>query len=62
MHRVAIIGVGIVSCLGNDNVVSFVANLLVKSVFGKKMQFFVCLVVSSSRLLFTFHVFSFKWF
>ena len=47
---------------GNNNVVSFVANLLVESVFVKKMQFFMCLVVSSSRLLFTFHVFSFKWF
>ena len=46
---------------GNNNVVSYVANLLVESVFGKKMQFFMCLVVSSSRLLFTFHVFSFKW-
>ena len=47
---------------GNSNVVSFVTNLLVESVFGKiKMQFFMCLVVSSSRLLFTFHVFSFKW-
>ena len=41
---------------GNNNVVSCVANLLVESVFGKKMQFFMCLVVSSSRLLFTFHV------
>ena len=41
---------------GNSNVVSFVTNLLVESVFGKKMQFFMCLVVSSSRLLFTFHV------
>ena len=39
----------------------FVTNLLVESVFGKKMQFFMCLVVSSSRLLFAFHVFSFKW-
>ena len=47
---------------GNNNVVSFVTNLLVESLFGKKMQFFMCLVVSSSRLLFTFHVFSFKWF
>ena len=37
----------------------FVTNLLVESVFGKKMQFFMCLVVS--RLLFAFHVFSFKW-
>ena len=46
---------------GNNNVVSFVTNLLVESVFGKKMQFFMCLVVSSSRLLFIFHVFSFKW-
>ena len=47
---------------GNSNVVSFVTNLLVESVFGKiKMQFFMCLVVSSSRLLFTFHVLSFKW-
>ena len=45
---------------GNNNV-SFVTNLLVESVFGKKMQFFMCLVVSSSRLLFTFHVFLFKW-
>ena len=26
---------------------------------AKKMQFFMCLVVSSSRLLFAFHVFSF---
>ena len=34
---------------GNNNVVSFVTNLLVESVFGKKMQFFMCLVVSSSR-------------
>ena len=33
---------------------NFVTNLLVESVFGKKMQFFMCLVVSSSRLLFTF--------
>ena len=47
---------------GNNNVVSFVTKLLVESVFGKKIQFFMCLVVSSSRLLFTFHVFSFKWF
>ena len=31
------------------------------SFWFKKMQFFICLVVSSSRLLFTFHVFSFKW-
>ena len=46
---------------GNNNVVSFVTNLLVESVLGKKMQFYMCLVVSSSRLLFTFHVFSFKW-
>ena len=46
---------------GNNNKVSFVTNLLFESVFGKKMQFFVCLVVSSSRLLFTFHVFSFEW-
>ena len=46
---------------GDNNVVSFVTNLLVESVFGKKMQFFMCLVVSSSRLLFAFHVFSFKW-
>ena len=46
---------------GNNNVVSFVTNLLVEPVFGKKMQFFMCLVVSSSRLLFTIHVFSFKW-
>ena len=46
---------------GNNNKVSFVTNLLVESVFGKKMQFFMCLVVSSSRLLFAFHVFSFKW-
>ena len=47
---------------GNNNEVSFVTNVLVESVFGKKkMQFFMCLVVSSSRLLFTFHVFSFKW-
>ena len=46
---------------GNNSKVSFVTNLLVESVFGKKMQFFMCLVVSSSRLLFAFHVFSFKW-
>ena len=46
---------------GNNNVVSFVTNLLVESVLGKKMQFYMCLVVSSSRLLFSFHVFSFKW-
>ena len=46
---------------GDNNVASFVTNLLVESLFGKKMQFFMCLVVSSSRLLFTFHVFSFKW-
>ena len=46
---------------GNNYVVSFVTTLLVESVFGKKMQFFMCLVVSSSRLLFAFHVFSFKW-
>ena len=45
----------------DNNVVSFVTNLLVESLFGKKMQFFMCLVVSSSRLLFTFHLFSFKW-
>ena len=45
---------------GNNNKVSFVTNLLVESVFGKKMQFFMCLVVSSSRLFFAFHVFSFK--
>ena len=47
---------------GNNNVVSFVTNLLVESVFGKKNAVFHVLVVSSSRLLFTFHVFSFKWF
>ena len=46
---------------GNNNEVSFVTNLLVELGFGKKMQCFMCLVVSSSRLLFTFHVFSFKW-
>ena len=46
---------------GNNNVVSFVTNLLVESVFGKKCSFSCGLVVSSSRLLFTFHVFSFKW-
>ena len=46
---------------GDNNVVSFVTNLLLESGFGKKMQFFMCLVVSSLRLLFTFHVFSFKW-
>ena len=34
---------------GDNNVVSVVTNLLVESVFGKKMQFFMCLVVSSSR-------------
>ena len=45
----------------NNNVVSFVTKLLVESVFSKKMQFFMCLVVSSSRLLFSFHVFSVKW-
>ena len=43
---------------GNNNKVSFVTNLLVESVW-QKMQFFMCLVVSSSRLLFAFHVFSF---
>ena len=42
---------------GNNNKVSFVTNLLVESVW-QKMQFFMCLVVSSSRLLFAFHVFS----
>ena len=47
---------------GDNNVVSLVTNLLVESVFGKKMQFFMCLVVSSSRLLFTFHVFSLSGF
>ena len=41
---------------GNNNVVSFVANLLVESVFGKKIQLFMCLAVSSSRLLFN------KWY
>ena len=53
----------LIDCHGvcsNNNKVSFVTNLLVESVFGKKMQFFMCLVVSSSRLLFAFHVFSFK--
>ena len=45
---------------GNSNEVSFVTNLLVELFFCKKMQFCMCLVVSSSRLLFTFHVFSFK--
>ena len=45
----------------DNNVVSFVTNLLAESLFGKKMQFFMCLVVSSSRLLFSFHLFSFKW-
>ena len=45
---------------GNNNEVSFVTNLLVELFFCKKDQFFICLVVSSSRLLFTFHVFSFK--
>ena len=48
---------------GNNNEVSFVTNLLVESVFGKqkKIQFFMSLVGSSSRLLFTFYVFSFIW-
>ena len=46
---------------GNNNEVSFVTNLLAGLFVCKKMQFFMCLVVSSSRLLFTFHVFSFKW-
>ena len=45
---------------GNNNEISFVTNLLVKLFFCKNVQFFICLVVSSSRLLFTFHVFSFK--
>ena len=45
---------------GNNNEVSFVTNLLAEVFFCKKVQFFICLVVSSSRLLFTFHVFSFK--
>ena len=46
---------------GNNNAVSFVTNLLVELVFAEKMQFFMCLVISSSRLLFAFHVFSFIW-
>ena len=40
----------LIDCHGvcsDNNVVSFVTNLLVESVFGKKMQFFMCLVVSS---------------
>ena len=31
---------------GDNNVVSSVTNLLVESFFGKKMQFFMCLVVT----------------
>ena len=45
---------------GNNNQVSFVTNLLVELFFCKKGEFFICLVVSSSTLRFTFHVFSFK--
>ena len=45
---------------GNNNEVSFATNLLVELFFCKKVQFFICLVVSSSRFFFTFHVFSFK--
>ena len=45
---------------GSNNEVSFVTNLLAELFFCKKVQFFISLVVSSSRLLFTFHVFSFK--
>ena len=50
----------LINCHGvcGNNKVSFVTNVLVVC---KKMQFFMCLVVSSSKLLFTFHVFSFKW-
>ena len=46
---------------GNNKEVSFVTDLLVELFFCKKVQFIMCLVVSSSRLLFTFHVFSWKW-
>ena len=46
----------VTSSTANNNVVSFVANLLVGSVFGKKMQLFMCLAVLSSTLLFN------KWY